>query len=99
MSEDPPAALDATPDPGADAVVLVGGKGTRLRPLMMSTPKLLMPTAAVPFLSHLLPHIRAAGSLHVALVSSYRAEVSSENFGDGSCLGLELEYVVESESL
>ena len=84
---------------GVDAVVLVGGKGTRLRPLTLSAPKPMLPTAGVPFLSHLLSRIRAAGITHVVLGTSYRAEVFEEYFGDGSALGLELEYVVEAEPL
>ena len=44
-----------------DAVVLVGGQGTRLRPLTLSAPKPMLPTAGVPFLEHLLSRIRAAG--------------------------------------
>lgn len=82
-----------------DAVVLVGGKGTRLRPLTLSAPKPMLPTAGVPFLSHLLSRIRAAGMTHVVLGTSYRAEVFQEHFGDGSALGLEVEYVVEDEPL
>ncbi|MEV6607505.1 NDP-sugar synthase [Kutzneria sp. NPDC051319] len=84
---------------GVDAVVLVGGKGTRLRPLTLSAPKPMLPTAGVPFLTHLLSRIRAVGITHVVLGTSYKAEVFAEYFGDGSRLGLELEYVVESEPL
>lgn len=86
-------------DPGADAVVLVGGKGTRLRPLTLSAPKPMLPTAGVPFLSHLLSRIKAAGIRHVVLGTSYRAEVFADYFGDGSRLGLEIEYVIEAEPL
>lgn len=82
-----------------DAIVLVGGKGTRLRPLTLSAPKPMLPTAGVPFLTHLLSRIRAAGITHVILGTSYQAEVFSEHFGDGASLGLELEYVVEEEPL
>ncbi|MFC6094401.1 NDP-sugar synthase [Saccharothrix sp. BKS2] len=84
---------------GAEAVVLVGGKGTRLRPLTLSAPKPMLPTAGVPFLTHLLSRIREAGITHVVLGTSYKAEVFEEHFGDGSALGLELEYVVEDEPL
>ncbi|MBV9846238.1 MAG: NDP-sugar synthase [Kutzneria sp.] len=84
---------------GVDAVVLVGGKGTRLRPLTLSAPKPMLPTAGVPFLTHLLSRIRSAGITHVVLGTSYKAEVFAEYFGDGSRLGLELEYVVETEPL
>ncbi|HEY8372227.1 MAG TPA: NDP-sugar synthase [Pseudonocardiaceae bacterium] len=84
---------------GVDAVVLVGGKGTRLRPLTLSAPKPMLPTAGVPFLTHLLSRIRDAGITHVVLGTSYKASVFEEYFGDGSSLGLELEYVVETEPL
>jgi mannose-1-phosphate guanylyltransferase len=82
-----------------DAVVLVGGLGTRLRPLTLSAPKPMLPTAGVPFLTHLLARIGAAGVSHAVLGTSYRAEVFSDYFGDGSALGLDLEYVVEAEPL
>lgn len=82
-----------------DAVVLVGGMGTRLRPLTLSAPKPMLPTAGVPFLTHLLSRIREAGIGHVVLGTSYRAEVFADHFGDGTALGLELEYVVEDAPL
>jgi mannose-1-phosphate guanylyltransferase len=84
---------------GTDAVILVGGMGTRLRPLTLATPKPMLPTAGVPFLAHLISRIRAAGVTHVVLGTSYRAEVFEAGFGDGAALGVELEYVVESEPL
>jgi mannose-1-phosphate guanylyltransferase len=82
-----------------EAVVLVGGKGTRLRPLTLSAPKPMLPTAGVPFLAHLLSRIRAAGVRRVVLGTSYLAETFSEHFGDGAKLGLEIEYVVEDHPL
>lgn len=82
-----------------EAVVLVGGKGTRLRPLTLSAPKPMLPTAGVPFLAHLLSRIRAAGVRRVVLGTSYLAETFSDHFGDGADLGLDLTYVVESEPL
>ncbi|MEU6268927.1 NDP-sugar synthase [Saccharopolyspora shandongensis] len=90
---------DPAASPTAEAVVLVGGRGVRLRPLTLSAPKPMLPTAGVPFLSHLLSRIRAAGIEHVVLGTSYKAEVFAEHFGDGSELGLRLEYVVEPEPL
>jgi len=84
---------------GIDAVVLVGGRGTRLRPLTMSAPKPMLPTAGVPFLHHLLARISAAGIKHVVLGTSFRAEVFAEHFGDGSGIGLDIEYVTEVEPL
>ena len=82
-----------------EAVVLVGGKGTRLRPLTLSAPKPMLPTAGLPFLTHLLSRIRAAGIRRVVLGTSFKAEVFEEYFGDGSELGLDISYVVETEPL
>jgi mannose-1-phosphate guanylyltransferase len=82
-----------------DAVILVGGQGTRLRPLTLSAPKPMLPTAGVPFLTHMLSRIAAAGIRHVVLGTSYRAEVFEDYFGTGAKLGLEIDYVVESEPL
>jgi mannose-1-phosphate guanylyltransferase len=77
----------------------VGGQGTRLRPLTLTAPKPMLPTAGVPFLGHLLSRIRAAGVGHVVLSTSYRADVFADHFGDGSSLGLDLEYVTEDVPL
>jgi len=82
-----------------DAVILVGGKGTRLRPLTETMPKPMLKIAGVPYLTHLLSRIRAAGVRHVVMGTSYKAEVFSDYYGDGSQLGLELEYVVEETPL
>jgi mannose-1-phosphate guanylyltransferase len=82
-----------------DAVVLVGGQGTRLRPLTATTPKPMLPTAGVPFLEHLLVRARDAGVDHAILSTSYKAEVFEGYFGDGSRLGMEVEYVTEVEPL
>ncbi|AYA27172.1 mannose-1-phosphate guanylyltransferase [Rhodococcus rhodochrous J3] len=85
--------------PHTDAVILVGGQGTRLRPLTLSAPKPMLPTAGVPFLTHLLARIREAGIKHVVLGTSFKAEVFEEYFADGSDFGLEIEYVTETEPL
>ncbi|MGX9790296.1 mannose-1-phosphate guanylyltransferase [Mycobacterium sp. MMS18-G62] len=82
-----------------DAVVLVGGLGTRLRPLTLSAPKPMLPTAGLPFLTHLLSRIADAGIEHVVLGTSYKASVFESEFGDGSKMGLQIDYVVEDEPL
>lgn len=86
------------PNP-TDAVILVGGKGTRLRPLTLSAPKPMLPTAGLPFLTHLLARIEAAGIKHVVLGTSFKAEVFEDYFGEGSKMGLEIDYVFETEPL
>ncbi|MFI6608460.1 NDP-sugar synthase [Streptomyces poriferorum] len=82
-----------------EAILLVGGKGTRLRPLTVHTPKPMVPAAGVPFLTHQLARARAAGVEHIVLATSYLAEVFEPYFGDGSSLGLHIEYVTEREPL
>ncbi|MFD8589677.1 sugar phosphate nucleotidyltransferase [Streptomyces sp. NPDC059637] len=82
-----------------EAILLVGGKGTRLRPLTVHTPKPMVPAAGVPFLSHQLARAREAGVEHIVFATSYLAEVFEPYFGDGSALGLHLEYVTEEEPL
>ncbi|MFJ7999992.1 sugar phosphate nucleotidyltransferase [Streptomyces sp. NPDC096310] len=82
-----------------EAILLVGGKGTRLRPLTARTPKPMVPAAGVPFLTHQLARAKAAGVEHVVLATSYLAEVFEPYFGDGSSLGLSLEYVTERDPL
>ncbi|MET8577042.1 NDP-sugar synthase [Streptomyces sp. NPDC005012] len=82
-----------------EAILLVGGKGTRLRPVTVNTPKPMVRAAGVPFLQHQLARAAAAGVDHVVLATSYLAEVFEPYFGDGSSLGLHLEYVTEQEPL
>lgn len=84
---------------GVAAIVLVGGRGTRLRPLTVTVPKPMLPVAGVPFLTHLLTRIRDSGVRRVVLGTSYRASVFADHFGDGSALGIDLSYVVEDEPL
>jgi mannose-1-phosphate guanylyltransferase len=82
-----------------EAVVLVGGQGTRLRPLTISTPKPLLPAAGVPFLAHQLSRAAANGVCRAVLATSYRADMFEAGLGDGSAFGLELDYVMEDSPL
>ncbi len=82
-----------------EAILLVGGKGTRLRPLTLSAPKPLLPTAGVPFLAHQLARAAECGITHVVLATSYRAEMFTEAFGTGEQFGLSIDYVHETEPL
>src|SRR5947209_4219875 len=82
-----------------EAILLVGGQGTRLRPLTLSAPKPLLPTAGVPFLAHLLARVAAGGVTHVVLATCYKAEKFAEAFGDGSAFGLSIDYVQETVPL
>jgi len=82
-----------------EAILLVGGAGTRLRPLTVNTPKPMLPVAGVPCTAHQIARAREAGVGRVILSTSYRAEVFESHFGDGAALGVELVYVTEDEPL
>jgi len=82
-----------------EAILLVGGQGTRLRPLTIGTPKPLLPTAGVPFLAHQIAKAARAGVDRIVMATAYRAEMFAEVFGDGAAFGLEIVYVHEAEPL
>lgn len=82
-----------------EAILLVGGQGTRLRPLTIDTPKPMLPVAGRPCTEHQIARLREAGVTRVVLGTSYRAEVFAEYFGDGSAFGVELVCVTEDEPL
>jgi mannose-1-phosphate guanylyltransferase len=84
---------------GVEAILLVGGQGTRLRPLTVNTPKPMLPVAGVTCTEHQIARAREAGITRVILGTSYRSEVFQEALGDGSALGVELIYVVEDQPL
>src|SRR6201994_3981657 len=87
------------PREALEAILLVGGQGTRLRPLTLSAPKPLLPTAGVPFLCHQFARAAAAGISHVVLATCYQAEMFREAFGDGAQFGLSIDYVYEEVAL
>src|ERR1022692_1853543 len=70
----------ADPEP-LEAILLVGGQGTRLRPLTIGMPKPLLPTAGVPFLAHQLARAAMSGVTRVVLATAYRAEMFEESLG------------------
>ena len=77
-------------------VVLAGGKGTRLRPFTHSTAKQLVPVANEPILFYGMRDLSAAGVEDVALiVAPDTEELFRDSLGDGSELGLAVEYIVQ----
>ena len=81
------------------AVVLVGGEGTRLRPLTLQTPKPMIPVMNVPFLERTLVRLKEAGIDDVILPAGYLPDAITSAFGDGSRLGLRVRYVIEETPL
>lgn len=82
-----------------ESILLVGGKGTRLRPLTISAPKPMLPVAGQPVTAHQISRAAHAGVTRVVLGTSYRADVFSDYFGDGSGFGVDLRCVVEDVPL
>ncbi|NDV24911.1 D-glycero-beta-D-manno-heptose 1,7-bisphosphate 7-phosphatase [Desulfovibrio sp. JC022] len=81
------------------AVILAGGKGTRLGTLTKTTPKPVIPVAGKPFLSHLLWNLARHGVTEILLSTGYLHEVLNESLGDGSRFGVNLTYVQEESPL
>ena len=82
-----------------NAVILVGGEGTRLRPLTCHTPKSMVPVLNRPFLEHTIAYLKKYGVDSVILAMSYLPEAIQGYFGDGSALGVPLTYSVEDSPL
>lgn len=81
------------------AVVLVGGFGTRLRPLTLSVPKPMLPVGHVPIIERLIANLVRGGVDDVTLALGFRPEPFLEAFPDGTCAGATLRYAVEPAPL
>lgn len=82
-----------------EAVILAGGRGTRLRPYTTAIPKPLVPVGDHPILTIVLRQLKAAGVRKVTLTVSHLAEIIMAVFGDGHKYGLRIEYSVEDKPL
>lgn len=81
------------------AVVLVGGFGTRLRPLTLTTPKPMLPIGHEPMIARLVTRLARGGVTEVVLALGFRPEPFIAAFPDGRCGDVELTYAVEPEPL
>jgi len=81
------------------AVVLVGGFGTRLRPLTATIPKAMLPVAHVPLLVRLIGQLERGGVDRVTLALGFLPEPFVEAFPDGRCGDVRLDYAIEPEPL
>lgn len=81
------------------AVVLVGGEGTRLRPLTLTTPKQMLPVGGRPMIERVLEGLAVHGIDEVVLSLGYRPDAFIEAYPDGKCAGVRLQYAVEPEPL
>jgi mannose-1-phosphate guanylyltransferase len=81
------------------AIILVGGEGTRLRPLTNLLPKSMLPVLNRPFLEHIIDYLASYGIKHIILTISYMPDVIQGYFGDGSAFGVKLTYALEDQPL
>lgn len=77
------------------AVIMAGGKGTRLGDLTRSIPKPMLPVAGRPILERLVLHLVGSGIRRVLLSINYLGEMIEEHFGDGSDFGCRIDYLRE----
>ena len=80
-------------------MLLVGGTGTRLRPLTDTRPKPMMPLVNRPFVEHQIDLLRRHGIDDVIFSCGYRPDALEAHFGDGSAVGMRVRYVVDPEPL
>ncbi len=81
------------------AVIMAGGFGTRLRPLTDNTPKPLLPIGEKPLLRIIIEELKRYGFRRVYVTLNYCADQIAEYFGDGTTLGVEIEYLREDEPM
>ncbi|HSZ36364.1 MAG TPA: NDP-sugar synthase [Acidimicrobiales bacterium] len=81
------------------AVVLVGGEGTRLRPLTLTSPKQMLPVVGVPMIERVLEHLAAHGVDEAVLSLGYLPDAFMEAYPEGRAAGVALTYAVEPEPL
>ncbi|MDO8673379.1 MAG: NDP-sugar synthase [Dehalococcoidia bacterium] len=81
------------------AVVLVGGEGTRLRPLTCNIPKPMVPIANRPFLESMIEQLKSHGIDDIILCMGYMPDKIRSYFGDGRDFGVKMTYVVENSPL
>lgn len=82
-----------------EAILLVGGYGTRLKPLTIHTPKPMLKVAGFPVTQHQISKAKNAGIDHIVLGTAFKAEVFKTYLGDGSFMGVKLDYAYEPVQL
>src|SRR5437870_5385570 len=90
---------EAMPSDPRHAVILAGGKGTRLAPYTTILPKPLMPVDDMPILEIVLRQLREHGFKRITISVGHLAELIMTFFGNGEKLGLDIRYAIEDEPL
>ena len=80
-------------------VLMVGGLGTRLRPLTEHTPKPMLKVGNKPILETIILNFKKYGFTNIVLCVSYKSEIIEEYFKDGSEFGVNIEYIHENKRM
>ncbi len=86
-------------DAGVTAVILAGGLGTRLRPVIGDLPKALAPVQGRPFLAYQIGFLKSQGVARIVLCTGYGHDLIRRYCGDGAALGVQILYSVEGQPL
>lgn len=81
------------------AVILAGGKGTRLKPYTINMPKPLVPVGEKPIIELIIVKLANSGFNHVTITVNHMADMIKEFCGDGSKWGIEIDYSLETKPL
>lgn len=81
------------------AILLAGGKGTRLAPLTDNLPKPLVPVRGVPMIRYVLRHLQRAGVTNVAIAVAHLGHMIEDALGNGASLGMRISYLREPEPM
>jgi NDP-sugar pyrophosphorylase family protein len=81
------------------AIILAGGKGTRLRPLTYEIPKPLVPIKGKPILYHIIEELKRNGIENVIIAAGYKAESIMKALGNGDNFGINITYSIENRPL
>lgn len=81
------------------AIILAGGKGTRLKPYTISLPKSLVPIGDVPILEIIIQQLKKFGFDHITITINHFAEMIQAFFGDGKKWGVKIDYSLEEKPL
>lgn len=81
------------------AIILAGGKGTRLKPYTISLPKPLVPIGEMPILEIIIRQLKKFGFDHITITINHYAEIIQAFFGDGKKWNLKIDYSLEDKPL
>ena len=81
------------------AVIMAGGKGTRLRPITNDIPKPMIKVAGTPILEHIIHHLVCSGIKKIYITVNYKAEIIENYFQRGESFGCSISYIKEEKPL